>query len=76
LKGKLDFSTPIDALTFNLYKYTIIGLRKYPRIQKSSFLHFRYFSSPKRERSSQSFHGGSPPWKAHHPHLYTSSIHL
>ena len=22
LKGKLDFSTPIDALTFNLYKYT------------------------------------------------------
>jgi hypothetical protein len=41
LKGKLDFSTPIEALTFNLYKYTTFSLRKYPkypRIQNISFL--------------------------------------
>jgi hypothetical protein len=52
LKGKLDFSTPIDALTFNLYKYTTFSLRKYPNIQNIIFLiHFRYFHI-KRERGA------------------------
>jgi hypothetical protein len=52
LKGKLDFSTPINALTFNLYKYTTYWSYKISKISKIISLYTLDILHQKRERGA------------------------